>query len=186
MKCNFWNVTKPRHIKYHRESFFFSLDQEFGLIISQIITDWPRSEFKTLECTINEKKFRQLSTVDLGMGWKVSSKWVIQDWNHDDLMVRSPKKWPGIFRPPQSMHLIVDGGTANSNDDLRLGVLVAGELSSGACVDWRRMELSILSWATMRGEKEGEWERTQEREKPMGRKERMALIGPFKITKKLG
>ena len=41
--------------------------------------------------------FQQLSTVDLSMGWKVSSWKIVQEWNHRDLMVRSLEKWSTRF-----------------------------------------------------------------------------------------
>ena len=45
-------------------------------------------------------KLWQLSTVNLGMRWKVSSKGVYQDWNQEDSTVRSLEKWQGRVDSP--------------------------------------------------------------------------------------
>ena len=75
----------------------FRLDYEFGLLTFQIITDWLRLGFKVSDCTPNKKFFLQLPTINLVMEWKLSSQGIIQNRNHEDPTVRSPKKWSRSF-----------------------------------------------------------------------------------------
>ena len=57
----------------------------------QITTDWSKLSFKSSDCMKNEKFFRLLSTVDLGVDGKLNSRAIEWKWNHDDPTVGSPK-----------------------------------------------------------------------------------------------
>ena len=181
--------TSPNIGKLYIISRIFRYKKESGIVTSQIITDWPRSSFKALDCMKNEifsSDFQRLFWV-----WNESS--AHEQLNGDGITAiqrldckKNGRKIAALLTPWASPPAT---GTISGDDDLGPYSLVGGGVYGMALVVRRGMEAIVPTTAVVREEKRKRKRGGERREMcPLSQWEVMEfwlLIGHFKVFKKI-